>query len=136
SENDIGRPEYSDGFARLQYMFSDATRASFNALLSHDRVTAILDSGTQRADDDSSNGYLWATFEHDWTEAVNSRLIASYTTVSGDRRGRVDDPGRRSAQVLDRRAFNVVGLRADNGWRTAAVTHRFGAEVRRLWAQY
>lgn len=136
SENDVGRPKYSDGFARLQYMFSDATRASFNALLSHDRITAILDSGTQRADDESSNSYLWATLEHDWTEAVNSRLIASYTTVSDDRRGRVDEPGRRSGQVLDRRDFHVVDLRADNEWRTDAVMNRFGAEVRRLWAQY
>lgn len=136
SENDFGRPEYSDGFARLGYTFSETTRASFNALLSHDRVTALLDSGAQRADDQSSNSYLWATLEHDWSEAANSRLIASYTTVSDDRHGRIDDPGRRSGQVLDRRTFHVVGLRADNEWRSDAVTNRFGAEVRRLWAGY
>jgi len=136
SENDFGKPAYSDGFARLQYTFNDATRASFNALLSHDRVTAILDSGAQRADDESSNSYLWATLEHNWTEAVNSRLITSYTSVSDDRRGRVDDPGRRSGQVQDRRTFHVIGLRADNEWRADAVTNRFGAEVRRLWAEY
>lgn len=136
SENDFGKPEYSDGFARLLYAFNDATRASFNALLSHDRVTAVLDSGTQRADEESSNAYLWVTLEHDWNEAMNSRLITSYTTVSGDRHGRVDDPGRRSGQVLDRREFHVIGLRADNEWRTESVTNRFGAEVRRLWAGY
>lgn len=136
SENDFGKPEYSDGFARLQYTFNEATRGSFNALLSHDRVTAITDSDTQRADEESSNSYLWASLEHDWNEAVSSRLIASYTVVDDDRRGQVNDPGRRTGQVFDARSFDVIGLRADNEWRTDGMTHRFGAEVRRLGAEY
>ena len=41
SENDFGKPEYADGFARLDYQFSQQTRGSVSALLSHDRISAI-----------------------------------------------------------------------------------------------
>src|SRR5690606_31790946 len=37
AEEDFGTPDYSDGFAQVNYAFSDTTRASFNALASIDR---------------------------------------------------------------------------------------------------
>ena len=136
AENDFGRPEYSDGFARLDYTFNDATRGSFSALLSHDRITAIRSSGTEQAQDESSNSYLWGTLTHQWSEAFSSQLIASYTEVSGDRHGEVDDPGRRNGDVRDDRNFDVIGLRLDNELHNGRLTQRFGAEVRRLRADY
>lgn len=136
AENDFGKPEYSDGFARLDYTFDESTRGALSALLSHDRITAIRSSGTERARDESSNVYTWATLEHDWSSAITSRAIVSWTEVSDERRGQVNDPGRRSGVVRDDRSFDVIGLRIDNEWRTAALTHRFGVEARRLWAEY
>jgi hypothetical protein len=136
AENDFGKPEYSDGFARFDYDLYETTRGAFSALLSHDRISAIRSSGTERARDESSNLYTWATVEHDWSSRMTSRFIASYTDVTDERRGEVDDPGRRSGTVVDDRTFGVVGLRLDNELHTDHMQQRFGAEVRRLWADY
>ena len=137
AENDFGKPDYSDGFARFDFTFDESTRGALSTLLSHDRITAIRSSGTERAQDESSNTYIWATLEHDWSSTISSRAILSWTAVRDDRSGQVDDPGRRSGDVRDNRAFDVIGLRIDNEWRTAAaLTQRFGAEARRLWADY
>src|SRR5262245_56690623 len=40
SENDFGEPQYSDGFVRVDYEFSDSTQASLEALLSSDTIVA------------------------------------------------------------------------------------------------
>jgi hypothetical protein len=136
AENDFGRPTYSDAFARLDYSVSDATNASLTALLSHDQMTAVRESGAERARDESSNAYVWATLEHDWSDAFNSRVITSYTRVTDERHGQVDDPGRRVGDVIDDRAFAVVGMRIENEWTIGNVLHRFGGEARRLWADY
>ncbi|HKE95059.1 MAG TPA: TonB-dependent receptor [Povalibacter sp.] len=136
AENDVGKPEYADGFARLRYVFSDTTRGSLSSLLSHDRIRAVRSSDTERAQDESSNVYTWATLEHDWSEDFDSRLIVSLTNVSDERHGVVDDPGRRTGDVVDERTFGVVGLRIDNELRDGWLTQRFGAEIRRLWADY
>lgn len=136
SEKDYGKPGYADGFARFDYIFSDATRGSVNALLSHDSVRALTDSETQKARDEYENGYLWVTVEHQWTPRMVSRAIASYTDVNNDRLGRVDAPGLRSGDISDHRAFTVIGLRLENEIATDTLLHRFGAEVRRLSADY
>lgn len=136
SETDFGRPDYADGFARLDYAFTAATRGSFSALLAHDSVTAITDGRTQRARDEYDNGYVWATVEHDWSPQANTRLIASYTQVDNHRVGSVNDVGKRTGRIDDARAFDVFGLRIDNELATAWLAHRFGAEVRRLSATY
>lgn len=136
AENDFGKPEYSDGFARFDYRFSEETRASLSTLLSHDQISAIRSGGAERAQDESTNVYTWAELEHDWSESLTSRAIASWTDIVDKRRGQVDDPDRRSGTIVDDRTFSVVGLRIDNDWIAENLTHRFGAEVRRLWADY
>lgn len=136
AENDFGRPDYSDGFARMEYEVDEASKVSISTLLSHDRVTAIRASGTERASDESSNAYLWATLEHDWSALLTSRAILSWTNVDDERSGEVTDPARRNGSITDNRSFDVVGLRIENEWRADALTHRFGLDVRRLWASY
>lgn len=135
SEKDYGEPQYADGFMRLDYRFDDATRATFNALMSSDRITALTDSGRQRADAEYRNAYAWGTLEHDWSDRFSSRAILSYTDVVNERHGVVNDPARVGA-VRDERNFHIIGLRVENELRSDAVEHRFGAEVRRVWGGY
>lgn len=141
SESDVGEPNYSDGFARFAYRIGDSTRGSLQTLLSGDRIDAIKGSGVQRSRVEYQSSYTWVTLEHDWSANAGSRLIASYTDVTNERQGQIDDPGRRRASVVDRRSFHVAGIRADNKLDSAlfgddALTHRYGAEARRLWADY
>jgi outer membrane receptor protein involved in Fe transport len=136
SENDFGKPQYSDGFGRVEYTFGDSTRASLEALVSSDYIDALEESGQQSAHAKYRNIYAWATVDHDWQNGASSRLIASYTDLENRRQGNLDEPGVRTANVRDERLFHVVGLRLDNEIEAGMLQHRFGAEVRRLWGDY
>ena len=136
SEKDFGKPEYFDGFAKLDYRFSDATRASFDVLGSSDRILAIRNSGMERANAEYRNSYAWGALEHDWADGAQSRVILSYTDVDNRRTGEIDEPGKRSVRVRDIRNFHVVGVRADHMFEARGLDHRIGAEVRRLSGSY
>ncbi|HEY0938532.1 MAG TPA: TonB-dependent receptor [Steroidobacter sp.] len=136
SEQDFGKPEYLDGLARLDYRLNDASRFSVEYLASNDRIVALRNSATERAETEYRNNYLWGTFQHDWNDGARSRLIVSYTDISNEREGRIDEPGRRGGSVHDFRNFHVVGLRVDNEFRALGLEHRLGFEVRRLWGRY
>jgi outer membrane receptor protein involved in Fe transport len=136
SEHDFGKPEYFDGFGKIDYRVSDATRARIELLASSDRIRAVRSSGTERADAEYRNTYIWGTLEHEWAGGSLSRLIASYTDVNNERTGGIDEPDRRSGLVRDDRNFHVIGLRADHAFSAASLDHRLGFEVRRLWGSY
>lgn len=136
SEKDFGKPEYLDGLAKLDYRLSDSSRLSMKLLASNDRIVALRNSTSERAQAEYRNTYLWGTFEHDWSGDAQSRLILSYTGLDNERDGRIDEPGRRSGSVRDYRNFHVLGLRADHEFGAWGLEHRLGFEVRRLWGKY
>lgn len=136
SESDFGEPNYSDAFARGTYRVSDDTDIAVNFLLSRDRIEARQDDGAQRTSADDRNMYVWTTLQHAWSTQADSRLIASFTDIVNERRGVIDDPGRRHASVLDDRSFHIAGLRLENRFDSELIRHRYGAEVRHLWGDY
>ena len=136
SENDFGEPNYSDGFARLNYRVNDSTQASLDFLVSEDRIDARRASGIERSRAEYRNTYAWATLQHTWSERADSRAIVSFTDIANTRGGVVDEPGRRSGSVLDNRAFEIAGLRLDNRYDGDWLHQRFGTEVRALWGHY
>lgn len=136
AEQDFGEPNYSDGFARVAYKLSDATRVSFDALASSDAITAKRDRGTQEARAKYRNIYGWLTLDHDWSPTASTRVIGSFTDLVNERLGQVDQPGQRIGQVRDNRTFHIAGLRIENTLDAGFVSHRFGAEVRKLWGDY
>lgn len=136
SEKDFGRPHYSDGFGRIDYRFSDRTRGSVQMLASGDSITALKAKGTQQALAEYRNVYAWGTLQHEWSDSTSTRLIVSYTDLSDERYGTVDEPGRRFGTVSDNRLFHVSGVKLDTSIGTAAIKYRWGVEVQRLWGQY
>jgi TonB dependent receptor/TonB-dependent Receptor Plug Domain len=137
SERKFGEPHYSDGRARFGYQLSDRTHASFDVLVSNDSITAISGGGEERASAQYRNVYTWATLDHEWSPQASSRLIASYTDLSNERRATVDAPGQRFGVVEDDRLFHVIGVQLDNTFDPGAgLQHRFGVEVRRPWGSY
>lgn len=136
AEEDFGKPDYADGFARAEYALSDSTHISFDALASGDQIVAKQDDETEQVRATYRNVYGWLTLDHDWSPHVSSRVIGSFTDLVNERRGVVEQPGQRSGSVKDDRSFHIAGLRLENTWTTGAFTHRFGGEVRRLWGDY
>jgi outer membrane receptor protein involved in Fe transport len=136
SENDFGEPQYSDGFARVDYEWNEATSASLETLISSDTIVARQNNGEQSARAKYRNIYTWATLDHEWHNGAATRVIASYTDLENRRQGDVNQPGVRTALVHDERLFHVIGLRVENTLGVGMFQHRFGAEVRRLWGDY
>jgi hypothetical protein len=135
SETDFGEPNYQDGFARIDYDFSERTRGTFELLVSSDAIKALRANETQQVRAEYRNVYAWATLEHDWSASADSRVIVSYTDLSNSRRGSIDELGR-IASVNDDRNFHVIGVRWENSLATGMLQHRLGLEARRLWGEY
>jgi outer membrane receptor protein involved in Fe transport len=136
TENDFGEPQYSDGFARVDYDLDDATSAALETLISSDTIVARQHSGQQNARAKYRNIYTWATVDHEWSNGAATRVIVSYTDLENRRQGDVNEPGVRTARVHDERLFHVAGLRVENSLDAGMFQHHFGVEVRRLWGDY
>jgi len=134
--SDLGEPQYLDGFGRVDYAFSDSTRGSLHLLLASDNARISNSAGTEEADAEYRNAYLWATLEHDWSPRLKGRAVLSWTDVSSERTGVVDEPGRRRGSVDDERDYDVLGLRLDGSYSTERWLHRFGVDLRSLSATY
>lgn len=132
----LGEPRYFDAFSRIDYAFSDSTRGSLHLLAASDSVRVTSPGGAETADATYSNLYAWATLEHEWTPRLAGRVLVSFTDVSSERDGVVDEPGRRLGRFDDRRDYDVVGLKLDASYSGDRWLSRFGAEVRSLRAAY
>jgi hypothetical protein len=137
SESDYGKPAYFDGFGRVTYQLSSATRLSVDLLASHDVITAS--TSRERSRLDYSNRYVWGTWEHRASNGIQSRLTGSLTHIDNDRGGTVTDPAGVTGNVTDTRSFNIAGIRYE-GTATASeagpLSYRWGAELRLLEASY
>jgi outer membrane receptor protein involved in Fe transport len=135
TDQDFGTPDYSDGFAHVDYQLQDATRISFDALASADQIVAKRDRDAQLARAKYRNTYAWLTLDHEWSATASSRIIGSFTDLVNERRGWVTEP-QRTGQVRDDRTFHIAGVRWENSIDAGFLKHRFGAEVRHLWGDY
>lgn len=136
AESALGEPSYMDGFARIGYAFSDATRGSLHALLASDHLGVRNSYETEFAEADYRNSYVWATLDHDFSPALSARAIASYTDIATERTGEVLDPGYRIGEVDDERHYDVFGLTLDAAYTADRWLHRFGLEYRDQSADY
>lgn len=135
-DSEIGEPGYGDAFGRIDYEFSDRTRARLHVLLASDHAEVQNTDGTELSDADYRNSYVWATLEHQFSPALEARAIVSYTDIASTRDGEVTEPGRRTGVVDDERHYDVLGLKLDSSWRTERWLHQFGVEYRSLSADY
>jgi outer membrane receptor protein involved in Fe transport len=136
AKSKLGKPSYADGFARLDYRVSDATSASLHMLLATDRSSLRDGDEVESVRADYRNGYFWGTLDHQWSPAIQSSLLLSYSDVTAHRTGTVDEPGRRTGFVDDDRDYHVFGAKLDGSWTTSRWLHRAGLEFRSLSARY
>ena len=134
--SDIGEPKYVDGFARVDYAWSPATRGSLHVLLASDEAEINNSQETEHADVRYSNTYLWGTLAHDWSERLSGTALVSFTDVGAQREARVLEPGQRIGVVSDERDYDVLGLKFDLSYATDRWLQRAGVDVRWLEATY
>jgi hypothetical protein len=131
-----GELTYSDAFARVDWEFTPATRGSLHALLSKDDADVTNAQETESASANYRNTYVWGTLEHEFSPRLSSRAIASYTYVSTERTGEVDEDGIRTGTADDHRHYDVLGLILDASYRQERWMLRGGGEARSLDASY
>ncbi len=134
--SEIGEPTYLDGFVRVDYEWSPATRGSFHALLANDEAEINNSEETEHADASYSNTYLWGTLTHEWSEQWSGTALVSFTDVGAQREARVLEPGQRVGFVNDERDYDVLGLKFDASYATDRWLQRAGVDVRWLAATY
>ena len=132
----LGEPRYFDAYGRVDYAWADGTRGSLHVLGAKDKVEVTNKAGTETADARYQNFYAWTTLEHEWSPRLSGQALLSFTEVSSQRDGVVDEPGKRAGEFDDQRDYDVVGLKLDGSYSGDRWLHRFGAEVRSLRATY
>jgi hypothetical protein len=131
-----GEISYSDAFGRLDYAFSPDTRGSLHVLLSTDKANVTNAQDTETSAADYRNTYAWATLEHDFSPQLHANAIASYTYVSTERTGEVDEDGIREGAVDDERHYDVAGLQLAASYTTERWLTSFGLAASSLDASY
>jgi hypothetical protein len=134
--SDIGEPTYLDGFARVDYEWSPATRGSLHVLLASDEAEIDNSAGTEHADARYSNTYVWGTLTHQWSEQLATTALVSFTDVGAQREASVFEPGRRVGFADDERDYDVLGLKLDASYASERWLQRAGIDVRWLEATY
>ena len=135
-ESEIGESSYLDGFARVDFAWSPDTRGSLQTLLARDQAEITNPAGTEHATAEYSNAYVWGTLAHDWSARLSTTAILSFTDVSAEREAAVDEPGKRTGAVDDKRDYDVLGLKVDASYATERWLQRAGVDVRKLEATY
>jgi outer membrane receptor protein involved in Fe transport len=134
ANSEYGEPAYADALAKLRYAVGEHTDVSLTALGGRDEIA--LDRDTQAASAEYRNDYAWLTLHHRFDAGAETAWIASYTEVDVDRSGAMDEPGRRTASLRDRRRYHAWGLKGDGTLELGTTLLSGGVEARRLGADY
>jgi len=135
-DDDLGEPSYYDAYGSLDYGFSERTRGRLDLLLSGDRFTVEDADAGESSSARYGNVYLWGTLEHRFSDSLRASAIASYTSVTTERSGTVDEPGRRAGSVDDERSYRIGGFKLDATHESRRWLHSLGVDFREMSAEY
>ena len=139
-DDDLGKPDYADVFAELGLELSERHRLSVNALYADDQVVVVTENDPaelEQSVSDTQSAHFWMTLASQWTPALASSTVLSYSALDNSRRAEANDPERVTARVSDLRDARIFGLRQD--WRYAGFERHAlhaGIELRRERATY
>jgi hypothetical protein len=135
-DSTLGEATYRDGFARIDYEWSPATRGSLHLLLADDEAEINNSAETERATVNYSNAYVWGTLAHDWSPQLTTTALLSFTDIAAERAAVVLEPGNRIGAADDQRDYDVLGVKLDASYTAGRWMQRAGVDVRRLDATY
>lgn len=115
----FGKPSYFDMFAQYGFDFSPDSRISVNALYAEDAIELILETEPSERDmvsSDTRNGQFWVRIDNDWSDALSSSTVLSFTDYTNRREGFANDDEKMIATVLDYREVSQVAYRQNWYW--------------------
>ena len=134
---DVGRPVYSDAYARVAWQATDALSVSGNALVFDDAITLHDADREEEARADYRDAYYWLRFDYQPTSAISGNALLAHSELDSSRRGNANQPGIAIGTLRDERSFGVESLQTDWSWRIAShVLLQFGGEWRVMRGDY
>ena len=141
---DLPKPQYGDGFAKLNYDFSSKQRLSLEFLTALDKyvydipaTTGFLDTINTResADNHFGNSYVWGSLNSTLSPHTNVRTVLFGGWVSHARQGSERDVLKIAPYYVvdDDKHYNSFGATQDWAWSASEgdiVT--FGADIRQM----
>lgn len=115
----FGQPSYFDVFTEYGFDLSPNTRISVNALYADDAIELVLESDPSERDQvssDTRNGQFWLRMENDWSDALSSSTVLSFTDYANRREGFANDDEKMIATVFDYREVSQVAFRQNWYW--------------------
>ena len=133
--SDTFSPKYLDALATIEHDIGERHTASMHILLANEDLDITdLDFNAANADfrlvGNSDALFLWARVKSHWSDQLQSENVLWRSDVDRMRDINVDDPSDTSADLLDKRNTEVLGIRSDWQWRwTESWTLSFGVEI-------
>ncbi len=135
-----GNPKYNDMFGTLGFNYSPDTRFTFNFLSANDRILVItehLPLEREQSTSDTRNQHFWIQMEKTISPDLSASVVLSTSSFRNIRNALANNSEELLASVLDDRAVDTHGIRADFNY--FASDHHlltFGAEARKESAKY
>lgn len=115
----LGQPSYYDVFSEASLALTPNSRLSLNGLYANDAVIVILESDPielEEANSETRNAQFWLTLENQWSTALRSTSVASFSSFANDRIGVTSDVEKIVSSVNDHRRIDQYGFRQDWYW--------------------
>jgi outer membrane receptor protein involved in Fe transport len=115
----LGQPTYYDVFSQLAFDLTPDVRLSLNGLYADDGVIVVLESDPvelEQATSETQNAQFWMTLENQWSSALRSSSVVSFSSFSNQRLGETNDVEKIVSDVDDRRDVDQYGFRQDWYW--------------------
>jgi hypothetical protein len=123
-------PRYLDVLAKVEHDIGDRHVLSGHLLAAQDDFEFFDDTEDTQADSKANTLFLWARLRSYWTNALTSESVLWQNTIDRRRDIGISDPDDITADVVDRRDIEAIGLRSDWQWQlNDGWSIRFGVEA-------
>jgi len=134
---DLGRPAYTDVYARFAHRLTPDLKASANLLIFNDDLEVFDSDQEEEARAEYRDEYYWAALDWDAGNGLGVRGQVARTLLSSERTGTADLPGVGRGSLKDRRQFTIDTLTVDGRWSPRPAWElQAGMEWRAVEGQY
>lgn len=130
-------PRYYDVLAKLEHDVGERHTLSMHVLAAQDDLLFTQESEGTHADGKADSLFTWSRLRSAWTEALKAETVLWRGAMDRIRDIVVDDRADMTADLLDRRDVETLGLRSDWRWQGGERWYgKWGLELQRHEVDY
>ncbi|MBT4493505.1 MAG: TonB-dependent receptor plug domain-containing protein [Gammaproteobacteria bacterium] len=136
AQTDLGKPAFSDLYARVDTVLDESSTLSSNLLWFGDDVSINNSSKTEQAESAYGNTYLWASLNRKPTDRISTETRLGFTAIKDDRQGLVSKPGMITGHLSDDQEFRIYHFEHTEKRKLGRALLEFGGTYRYFDAEY